>query len=109
MARPQGTTAMARCPECELSVAVEKAACEPDEADEADDDDKAATRRRSRESPSAGALLPYWLVNVPRSQWPDECPEFLRELPAKSVRILSTPDTQFQRQDWETVKQIVSE
>jgi hypothetical protein len=52
--------------------------------------------------------LPYWLVNVPPSQWPAECPAFLRDLPAKSVAILSTPDAEYKRQDWETVKEIVS-
>ncbi|GIJ82753.1 hypothetical protein Asppvi_001264 [Aspergillus pseudoviridinutans] len=51
--------------------------------------------------------LPYWLVNVPPSQWPAECPAFLRDLPAKSIAILSTPDAEYKRQDWETVKEIV--
>ncbi|GIC84672.1 GIG1 family protein [Aspergillus udagawae] len=51
--------------------------------------------------------LPYWLVNVPPSQWPAECPAFLRDLPSKSIAILSTPDAEYKRQDWETVKEIV--
>ncbi|PKX98300.1 GIG1 family protein [Aspergillus novofumigatus IBT 16806] len=51
--------------------------------------------------------LLYWLVNVPPSQWPAECPAFLRDLPAKSISILSTPDTEYKRQDWEMVKEIV--
>lgn len=53
--------------------------------------------------------LPYWLVNVPPSEWPAECPEYLRDLPAKSIRILSTPDAMYERQSWETLKEIISE
>ncbi|KLJ06643.1 hypothetical protein EMPG_09257 [Blastomyces silverae] len=51
--------------------------------------------------------LPYWLVNVPRSQWSSECPEYLRNLPQKSIKSLSTPDAQYERQSWELVKEIV--
>lgn len=57
----------------------------------------------------ASDQLPYWLVNIPRSQWPSECPDYLRDLPAKSIRILSTPDAIYERQSWQTVKQIISE
>lgn len=52
--------------------------------------------------------LPYWLVNVPRNQWPVECPDFLRDLPEKNVQILSTPDEHYRRQDWKLVKEIIS-
>ncbi|EEH48302.2 uncharacterized protein PADG_04386 [Paracoccidioides brasiliensis Pb18] len=51
--------------------------------------------------------LPYWLVNVSRSQWPSECPEYLRNLPQKSIQCLSMPDAQYQRQSWERVTTIV--
>ncbi|PGH29764.1 hypothetical protein GX50_07491 [[Emmonsia] crescens] len=51
--------------------------------------------------------LPYWLVNVPRSQWPSECPEYLRNLPQKAIQCLSLLDEQYQRQSWELVKSIV--
>jgi len=53
--------------------------------------------------------LPYWLVNVPRSQWTTECPSFLRDQPPKNIRCLSTPDENYKRQDWELVQEIVSE
>ncbi|EAS33454.1 uncharacterized protein CIMG_04478 [Coccidioides immitis RS] len=52
--------------------------------------------------------LPYWLVNVSPEQWPSECPEFLRNLPEKSIKILSTPDSEYVRQDWQLVKQITA-
>lgn len=53
--------------------------------------------------------LPYWLVNVPRSQWPSECPGFLRDLSPKNIRILSMPDEAYQRTSWEVVKDYVRE
>lgn len=52
--------------------------------------------------------LPYWLMNVPRDQWPAECPDFLRNLPEKNIGILSTPDELYKRQDWELVKEFIS-
>ena len=59
-------------------------------------------------SPSAESL-PYWLVNVPRAEWPAECPDFLRDLPAKSILCLSTPDELYQRQKWDFVKESIGE
>lgn len=52
--------------------------------------------------------LPYWLVNVPPGERPTTCPEYLRDLSQKNIRILSTPDAAFKRQSWETVKEIIS-
>ncbi|KAK2743881.1 hypothetical protein FQN57_004504 [Myotisia sp. PD_48] len=52
--------------------------------------------------------IPYWLVNVPPSQWPQECPDYLRNVPAKTIMILSTLDSEYIRQDWEQAKRIVS-
>ncbi|MCJ1391832.1 hypothetical protein MMC18_004699 [Xylographa bjoerkii] len=52
--------------------------------------------------------LPYWLVNVPREQWPTECPEFLVNANTKDQGILSTPDSEYSRQTWEEVQQIIS-
>jgi hypothetical protein len=52
--------------------------------------------------------LPYWLVNVPESQWTAECPSFLRDQPSKNIRCLATPDEHYKRQNWETVQEIVS-
>lgn len=53
--------------------------------------------------------LPYWLMNIPRNQWPAECPDFLRNLPEKNIQILSTPDEQYKRQNWESVKEFIRE
>lgn len=51
--------------------------------------------------------VPYWLVNVPRAQWPSECPAFLRDLRPKNIQILATPDEAYRRQDWGTVRELV--
>ena len=51
--------------------------------------------------------LPYWLVNVPREQWPRECPDFLVHANAKDRGILSTRDERYRSQTWEEVKEII--
>ncbi|KAJ5808158.1 hypothetical protein N7474_009427 [Penicillium riverlandense] len=51
--------------------------------------------------------LPYWQVNVPRSQRTAECPSYLRDLPDKNIRCLSTPDEDYTRQGWDEVRDIV--
>ena len=52
--------------------------------------------------------LPYWLVNVSRSQWPAECPDFLLDIPPWTVRRLSVLDRNHRRHNWEEVKGIIS-
>ncbi|KXG45436.1 Protein of unknown function DUF3605 [Penicillium griseofulvum] len=52
--------------------------------------------------------LPYWLVNLPRSQWTAECPNFLRDQSPKNIKCLSTPDHLYTRQNWDQVKEITS-
>lgn len=51
--------------------------------------------------------LPFWLVNVPRDQWPASCPEFLKEQSDKNIGILATPDEEYQWIGWERVKELV--
>lgn len=52
--------------------------------------------------------LPYWLVNVPPSEWPAECPEFLLNQTEKNMQVLSIPDEEYHRQSWDVVKEIIS-
>lgn len=52
--------------------------------------------------------LPYWLVNVPPSEWPAECPDFLLNQTEKNMQILSLPDEEYHRQNWDDVKEIIS-
>ncbi|KAF9878984.1 hypothetical protein CkaCkLH20_03217 [Colletotrichum karsti] len=51
--------------------------------------------------------LPYWQVNVPSEHRTDECPEGLRNLSAKDVGILSTPDAEYRPQTWGIVRRFV--
>ncbi|KAJ5574264.1 uncharacterized protein N7459_008691 [Penicillium hispanicum] len=71
------------------------------------DADTDAPARFLREHGLNSDTLPYWLVNVPRSQWTAECPDFLRDQPPKNIQCLSTPDEDYRRQDWELVQEII--
>ncbi|KAF2822433.1 hypothetical protein CC86DRAFT_329987 [Ophiobolus disseminans] len=51
--------------------------------------------------------VPFWLVNVPRDQWPDECPEFLRECGEKDRRIIGTRDETYTLLTWDEVREFV--
>ncbi|KAL5118577.1 hypothetical protein ACEQ8H_003428 [Pleosporales sp. CAS-2024a] len=51
--------------------------------------------------------LPFWLVNVPRDQWPASCPEFLQDSSEKDKRIIGTPDEQYTLLTWDEVKELV--
>ncbi|EME46715.1 hypothetical protein DOTSEDRAFT_126000 [Dothistroma septosporum NZE10] len=55
--------------------------------------------------------VPFWNVNLPRSQWTPECPSYLHYALEndKDRGILSTPDSHYTRQTWPQVKQIVCE
>ncbi|KAF2198413.1 hypothetical protein GQ43DRAFT_443375 [Delitschia confertaspora ATCC 74209] len=51
--------------------------------------------------------LPFWLVNVPRNEWPPKCPEFLLECGEKDRRIIGSPDSEYKRLSWDEVKQLI--
>ncbi|KAI4676329.1 uncharacterized protein J4E88_007243 [Alternaria novae-zelandiae] len=51
--------------------------------------------------------LPFWLVNVPRDQWPSECPDFLRNISDKDKGIIGTPDEEYRVLRWDEVRAIV--
>ena len=70
--------------------------------------DEKITTADPREVSETSGSLPYWLVNVPRAQWPAECPSYLRDQPEKNIRILATRDEHYKKQNWETVKEIIS-
>ncbi|KAK3310070.1 uncharacterized protein B0T15DRAFT_388843 [Chaetomium strumarium] len=58
---------------------------------------------------SAAEDLPYWQVNVPEHLRTAECPEFLRDITEKDRRIISTPDSEFELDSWEVVRQKVAQ
>ncbi|KAF2458420.1 hypothetical protein BDY21DRAFT_342465 [Lineolata rhizophorae] len=51
--------------------------------------------------------VPYWLANVPKRDWPAECPPHLRGLSDKDKKTLSTRDADFRRLSWAEVKEII--
>ncbi|EON67335.1 hypothetical protein W97_06588 [Coniosporium apollinis CBS 100218] len=51
--------------------------------------------------------LPFWLVNVPRDEWPAKCPDFLSGLSTKDERIIGTPDSEYHRMTWPEVQKAV--
>ena len=51
--------------------------------------------------------MPFWLVNVPRDQWPAECPAFLAEIGDKDRTIIGTPDSEYKMLNWDQVRELV--
>ena len=56
---------------------------------------------------SLNGRLPYWQVNVPEAERTAACPEFLRNLSAKDIGIISTPDAEYRRSSWPEVQELV--
>ena len=59
--------------------------------------------------PSNSETLPYWLVNVPSTEWPAECPDFLRDANEKDRGILATRNEDFVRMGWNDIRRVVGE
>ena len=56
---------------------------------------------------SISGRLPYWQVNVPEGERTAECPEFLQNLSAKDIGIISTPDSEYRTSSWQEVRELV--
>ncbi|KAL8903013.1 MAG: hypothetical protein Q9207_004220 [Kuettlingeria erythrocarpa] len=54
----------------------------------------------------ADTEIPYWCYNLPRDQWPAECPEFLLNLSEREQKLLSRIDEEYQRLTWPEVRKI---
>lgn len=54
---------------------------------------------------------PFWNLNLPREQWTDECPVFLKGLPKKDMDVLALTDDEFRENklvlSWPQVKEII--
>ncbi|KAL8932554.1 MAG: hypothetical protein Q9211_006251 [Gyalolechia sp. 1 TL-2023] len=55
----------------------------------------------------AGPDIPYWCVNVPAEQWPNECPDFLLELSERDKKLVGNSDKDYRRLTWSEVKAFV--
>lgn len=51
--------------------------------------------------------LPFWLINIPKNQWPGQCPEFLINASERDKKIMSVPNDQYQRATWEEVQEYI--
>lgn len=51
--------------------------------------------------------MPFWLVNVPKDQWPSECPDFLKDCSDKDKAIIGMPDGEYKVLTWDQVREIV--
>lgn len=52
--------------------------------------------------------LPYWQMNVPPSLRPSTCPDFLQNISAKDIEILSTPDDEYHVLTWPEVRSVIT-
>lgn len=54
---------------------------------------------------------PFWNMNIPESQYTEECPDYLQYAfeNEKDRLILSTRDSDYKRQSWEEVKKTILE
>ena len=50
----------------------------------------------------------YWNINLCPSQWAEDCPPYLQDLPEKSRLALSTRDEDFQVRSWDETKHFVA-
>lgn len=53
-------------------------------------------------------IIPYWHVNVPLTERTLECPDFLRGMQGKDLRVVSTPDSDYEIMTWAEVSQLVN-
>ena len=49
----------------------------------------------------------YWNENIPEDQWTKQCPEWLANVDGRDKEILLTSDSEYTRQSWERVKQLL--
>ncbi|KAL8713238.1 MAG: hypothetical protein Q9220_002759 [cf. Caloplaca sp. 1 TL-2023] len=51
--------------------------------------------------------VPYWCANLPKEQWPAECPEFLLDLSERDQMLVGRLDKDYHRLTWPEVKQVI--
>lgn len=53
--------------------------------------------------------IPYWIINVPESQRPTECPEFLLDISDRNKEIINLPQDEYNILSWPEVQDLISE
>jgi hypothetical protein len=51
----------------------------------------------------------YWNVNIPESDWTEQCPSYLLNASAKNKEVLSGRDEDFRILNWDEVKQLIGQ
>ena len=49
----------------------------------------------------------YWNINIPQEQSTEQCPDWLFSVDGRDREILATPDSEYKRQSWARVRQLV--
>jgi hypothetical protein len=52
--------------------------------------------------------LEFWNFNIPPSERTTACPDFLHHVGDKDKRLIGRWDSDYERQSWETVQEIIS-
>lgn len=55
----------------------------------------------------ATTSIPYWCYNVPKNQWPAECPDFLVNLNERDQKLVGKLDENYRRLTWVEVRKVV--
>ncbi|KAL8967771.1 MAG: hypothetical protein Q9183_002767 [Haloplaca sp. 2 TL-2023] len=55
----------------------------------------------------ASEEMPYWRANVPKDQWPSECPEFLLGLSERDQKLVGKLDEDYHRLTWPEVRRVI--
>ncbi|KAL9007928.1 MAG: hypothetical protein Q9173_006898 [Seirophora scorigena] len=55
----------------------------------------------------ADADIPYWCYNIPKEQWPAECPDFLIDLSERDQKLVGRRDQDYERLTWPEVRQVI--
>ena len=51
--------------------------------------------------------LPYWLMNVPKDQRPDQCPEFLLDISDRNKNLIELPQNKYHIMSWHEVQELI--
>lgn len=62
----------------------------------------------SLSAPATATSLPYWQVNIPPQEREEECPDFLRNIDEKDIKLLSTLQSDYKLQTWEELASDIS-
>ncbi|KAL9047457.1 MAG: hypothetical protein Q9206_006772 [Seirophora lacunosa] len=57
----------------------------------------------------ADADIPFWCYNIPKEQWPAECPDFLVDLSERDQKLVGRRDQDYERLTWPEVRKVIED